>query len=104
VDVITQAAPEYGTLAWGSIRFLLLMKINSSELKESVLQKLADIGEQFEVVRCFLGLYPSEVMARHVCGAYEAFTTFLAEAVRYYSECTISRLSVTQSSSRRLTL
>jgi hypothetical protein len=87
---MSQAAPQYAQLAWGAIRFLLIMNINAVELKEAVLQKLADIGDQFKVVRCFLGLYPSAEMAEHVCGAYEAFTEFLTEAVKYYQENCIS--------------
>lgn len=91
VDVLSNASPESAQLAWGVIRFLLIMNVNSVELKEAVLQTLGDIGEQFDMLRCFLGLYPTEAMTQHVCSTYRAFNEFLTEAVKYYKENSISK-------------
>ena len=92
IDVLVNQAPEYTSLAWGAIKFLLIVNINSQELKESVAQVLGDIGDKFRMVKCFLDLFPSREMVEHVCGAYEQFSQFLTKAVSYYKECRLSKV------------
>jgi hypothetical protein len=90
LDVIAQAAPPYVQLAWGTVRFLLTVSINSSELKDTVHHKLADIGEQFKQLTIYLNLYPTPAMIRLVSEAYENFTIFLTKVVKYYKQNALS--------------
>jgi hypothetical protein len=86
MDVLAQQHPEWLSLAYGAVKFLLVVSVNHQELKEKFVYHLENIGSQFEAMQVFVRLHPDERMVNAVSGAYAEFLKFLELSVSWCGE------------------
>jgi hypothetical protein len=104
LDLFISQAPEYVSLAWGAIKILMIIQISNGDLKEGVHSTLKLLVKKFDLVDHLPEYMPQKNLITALAEAYGIFSKFLAEALRYYSECrarkfpsvTILGLSLTQ--------
>ncbi|KAI9764201.1 MAG: hypothetical protein M1840_008591 [Geoglossum simile] len=92
MDVLVQQHPEWLSLAYGAVKFLLVVSVNHQELKEKFVYHLENIGSQFEAMQIFVRLHPDERMVNAVSGAYAEFLKFLELSVSWCGENPLVRL------------
>lgn len=93
LDVVASAYPGWESLAWGAVRFLLTAAIKYQKLKDQVEVYLEKIGDNFKKISSLSKIYPNEQIVDHVGSAYSEFVKFLENAVRYYKDSRLSKLS-----------
>jgi hypothetical protein len=87
LDLFVGQAPEYVSLAWGAIKILMVVQISNEELKKSVHSNLELLVRKFDLVDHLPDFIPQQNLVNAVAEAYGLFLTFLAKAIKYYSEC-----------------
>ena len=85
MDMLAGQAPEYVALAWGAIKIILILQINHEELKEKIHEHIRLIKSKFEIMDHLTILLPRANLVAAIARAYELFSRFLAESVKYYS-------------------
>lgn len=93
LDVVLNQSPEYASLAWGIIKFLLVANINHAKLKQNVETNLVRIGDQLGLVNQLMYYMPTEKMVEAVALLYASFSTFLKEALKCYAKSSLGRQS-----------
>ena len=68
------------------MKFLLAVSVNHQELREKIIDNLAEIGEQFKIVDTYVRMFPEEDMVEHVCNAHADFLTFLQLSIDWCKE------------------
>lgn len=92
LDVLMNHCPEYVSLAWGTMKILLVANINNAKLKQKVEQHLVKIGEQLDLVNQLIYSVPTVKMIEAVALLYASFSNFLAKALKYYRKSKLSKL------------
>ena len=91
LDVLMNHCPEYVSLAWGTIKVLLVANINNAKLKQKVEQHLVKIGEQLDLVNQLIYSVPTGKMIEAVALLYASFSNFLAKALKYYRKSKLGK-------------
>ncbi|KAL9632750.1 MAG: hypothetical protein Q9164_005123 [Protoblastenia rupestris] len=68
------------------MKFLLAVSVNHQELKEKIVEHLADIGEQFKIIDGYVRLFPEADMVEQVGVVYDNFTKFLQLSIDWCKE------------------
>jgi hypothetical protein len=109
LDVLSQHHPEYLALAWGSVKFILMVRISpalidrhSSDSGKGVLshetittqicQALQDISDVLPRMELHLKLYPTERMQENMARLYAHMLLFLRQAVKWFSHNSARRV------------
>lgn len=93
LDVVLNQSPEYASLAWGIMKFLLVANINHAKLKQNVEMNLIRIGDQLGLVNQLMYYMPTEKMVEAVALLYASFSKFLREALKCYAKSKLGRQS-----------
>ncbi|KAH7379760.1 hypothetical protein BKA64DRAFT_686284 [Cadophora sp. MPI-SDFR-AT-0126] len=99
MDVMVSAHPEIAALAWGAMKFLLVVSVSHQELKAQITYHMGEIGAKFQIMECFVQLYPSDAMVSNVCGAYTEFLAFLRKSIEWCKEAVLVKFFKTVFSS-----
>lgn len=73
------------------MKFLIAVSVNHQELKEKIIEHLADIGEQFKIIDSYVRLFPEADMVEQVGGVYDNFTKFLQLSIDWCRENCIGK-------------
>ncbi|THY91877.1 hypothetical protein D6C92_06090 [Aureobasidium pullulans] len=92
LDALAQHHPEYVSLAWGAIKFVLMGVVNHSELLTKFATAFSEIGEALESALCSARLYGTVDMQTHISELYLQIMRFLEKAVKWYSQNTFKRV------------
>ena len=68
------------------MKFLLAISVNHQELKENIVEHLADIGEQFKIIDGYVRLFPEADMVEQVGAVYDNFIKFLQVSIDWCRE------------------
>ncbi|KAG8528827.1 uncharacterized protein KY384_006516 [Bacidia gigantensis] len=68
------------------MKFLLAVSVNHQELKEKIVDHLADIGDQFKIMDGYIRLFPEADMVEQVAGVYDNFIKFLQLSIDWCRE------------------
>lgn len=90
LDVMVGQAPEYVGLAYGAVKIILVVQINHQEVKQKCKDYLEQIKVKFDIIDHLTSYITSSQLVNLVAQLYSLFYTFLAKAVKYYTQ---SRLS-----------
>ncbi|THW15514.1 hypothetical protein D6D23_08938 [Aureobasidium pullulans] len=92
LDALAQHHPEYVSLAWGAIKFVLMGVVNHSELLTKFATAFSEIGEALNSALCSARLYGTADMQTHISELYLQIMRFLEKAVKWYSQNTFERV------------
>ena len=92
LDALAQHHPEYVSLAWGAIKFVLMGVVNHSELLTKFATAFSEIGEALKSALCSARLYGTVDMQTHISELYLQIMRFLEKAVKWYSQNTFKRV------------
>jgi hypothetical protein len=92
LDALAQHHPEYVSLAWGAIKFVLMGVVNHSELLTKFATAFSEIGEALNSALCSARLYGTADMQTHISELYLQIMRFLEKAVKWYSQNTFKRV------------
>ncbi|CAD0013668.1 unnamed protein product, partial [Aureobasidium pullulans] len=92
LDALAQHHPEYVSLAWGAIKFVLMGVVNHSELLAKFATAFSEIGEALNSALCSARLYGTADMQTHISELYLQIMRFLEKAVKWYSQNTFERV------------
>lgn len=73
------------------MKFLLAVSVNHQELKEKIVDHLAEIGEQFKIIDGYVRIFPEADMVEQVSGVYDNFTKFLQLSIAWCRENAIGK-------------
>ncbi|KAK1483149.1 hypothetical protein CABS01_02885 [Colletotrichum abscissum] len=83
MDTLAQHHPEWVSLAWGTMKLLLMIPIEYQKVKEGIVTNLGRIGSKLELVSLLLSFYPVERMTNAAAAIYASIADFLAFCLRY---------------------
>lgn len=83
MDTLAQHHPEWVSLAWGTMKLLLMIPIEYQKVKEGIFNNLGRIGSKLELVSLLLSFYPFERMTNAAAAIYASIADFLAFCLRY---------------------
>ncbi|KAG7050142.1 nacht domain protein [Colletotrichum scovillei] len=90
MDTMAQHHPEWVSLAWGTMKMLLMIPIEYQKVKEGIVTNLGRIGSKLELVSLLLSFYPVERMTNAAAAIYASIADFLAYCLRYLrSNCLV---------------
>ncbi|KAI0023502.1 hypothetical protein F4780DRAFT_51732 [Xylariomycetidae sp. FL0641] len=92
VDVIIQQHPEWASLAWGAIKFLLTVPVEYHRMKEAIVGTLGSLGEKFKAVHVFVDFFPNDRICEAASAVYASFAEFLHVSIRWLSANQFKRL------------
>ncbi|OTA99038.1 hypothetical protein M426DRAFT_325500 [Hypoxylon sp. CI-4A] len=92
IDVLIQQNPEWVSLAWGAVKFLLMVPIEYQRVKENIATHLGSLGEKFAVVHMFTEFFPSANIVEAAAAMYRSFTEFLEMSIRWLSDNQFKRI------------
>ncbi|CAD0049799.1 unnamed protein product [Aureobasidium pullulans] len=92
LDALAQHHPEYVSLAWGAIKFVLMGVVNHSELLTKFATAFSEIGEALDSALCAARLYGTADLQTHISELYLQIMRFLEKAVKWYSQNTFKRV------------
>ncbi|KAL7790948.1 hypothetical protein V8C37DRAFT_382944 [Trichoderma ceciliae] len=97
-DVFAQHHPEYVSLAWGTMKFLLKVVSEHEKTVKLLAKSIAQIAENLPRVHLSSNLYPTDRMRRAVEELYASILKFLMKAYDWYNEGKLSHIlhSITQ--------
>lgn len=93
LDSLVLVAPNYVQAVWGAIHLLLMAQINDQRLKQSIPEYLMSISRKFGLLESLTAYVPTQLMVEGLAQVYAAYLIFLRDAVKFYSESRIRRLS-----------
>lgn len=109
LDILAQHHPEYVALAWGAIKFVMMVSlqslvashaffylhnclfyfrqgvINHSEMIVKLSKALSRISEALPLIKLGIDLYPTEYMKEAVSRVYAHIMLFLQKAAKWYT-------------------
>ncbi|OHE99000.1 hypothetical protein CORC01_05690 [Colletotrichum orchidophilum] len=93
MDALAQHHPEWVSLAWGTMKLLLMIPIEYQKVKEGIVANLGRIGSKLELVSLLLSFYSFERMTGAASAIYASIADFLGFCVRYLrSNCLVKTL------------
>ncbi|THY17604.1 hypothetical protein D6D01_07455 [Aureobasidium pullulans] len=92
LDVLSQHHPEYVSLAWGAVKFVLMGVINHGELLNKFTQAFSEIGDALKVAACSALVYETADIETTISRLYLQIMRFLHKAVRWYTSSPIVRV------------
>ncbi|TIA41929.1 hypothetical protein D6C78_01457, partial [Aureobasidium pullulans] len=92
LDVLSQHHPEYVSLAWGAVKFVLMGVINHGELLNKFTQAFSEIGDALKVAACSALVYETADIETTISRLYLQIIRFLNKAVRWYTSSPIVRV------------
>lgn len=90
LDVMVGQAPEYVGLAYGAVKIIMVVQINHQEVMQKCKDYLEQIKVKFDIIDHLATYITSSQLVNLVAQLYSLFYSFLAKAVKYYTQ---SRLS-----------
>ncbi|KAF2667391.1 hypothetical protein BT63DRAFT_472150 [Microthyrium microscopicum] len=90
-NALNNQAPQYTSVIWAAVRFLLVYNTNNEKLKASVADTLDKIGRDLEQLEVISTLQPVRQIVTGVTDTYKHLMGFLAEALSYYKESRVTR-------------
>jgi hypothetical protein len=91
MDVLVQHHPEFVSLVWGGMKFILGAVVEHERTATTVVTALCDISDALPSVELSLALYPTMVMRQSISLLYAHIVRFLVRALRYYEESGVMR-------------
>ncbi|KAM7211291.1 hypothetical protein V8F06_013323 [Rhypophila decipiens] len=85
MDTLAQHNPEYVSLVWGVVKFILMGIINHGNLVAQFSQAISMIAEVLPITQLSLELYQSDHMKNAVANLYAHILLFLKQAVKWYT-------------------
>ncbi|KAI0114169.1 hypothetical protein F4776DRAFT_638432 [Hypoxylon sp. NC0597] len=92
MDTLIQHNPEWIILAWGAVKFMLMIPIEYQRVKENIAMHLGSLGEKFAVVHIFTQFFPSANIIDAAAAMYTSFAEFLEVSVRWLSDNLFKRI------------
>ncbi|OMP81791.1 hypothetical protein BK809_0006099 [Diplodia seriata] len=92
-DALAQHHPEYVSLAWGSIKFVLMGVIQYAELTERLSEALASVGYVLSEVKLSSQLYPTDQMLEITALLYEHILNLFLRTAKWYTSSTAGRIA-----------
>lgn len=110
LDALSQHHPEYVSLAWGALKFVLMVKsnifgaywenfadarkgiINHGELLHKFVQAFVEIGDALNSATCIALLYDTTEIEATTSQLYLQMMRFLGKAVEWYAKHPIRRM------------
>ncbi|KAI0886593.1 uncharacterized protein GGS22DRAFT_186661 [Annulohypoxylon maeteangense] len=92
MDVLIQQNPEWVSLAWGTVKFLLMVPVEYQRVKENIATNLGSLGDKFAVVHIFTQFFPSANIINATAAMYAAFAEFLETSVRWLNDNLFKRI------------
>ncbi|TVY56795.1 hypothetical protein LSUE1_G009196, partial [Lachnellula suecica] len=86
MDILAQHHPEYVSLAWGAMKFVLMGIINHEELVKNLAKGLCQIADALPRIELKSIRYPTEHMKDAVAFLYAQILKFLQRAAHWYAE------------------
>lgn len=107
LDILAQHHPEYVSLAWGTMKFIFIVRtippfamitsnttqgiINHAELVAEFARAITEVGEVLPRAKLNSRLYQTEIMKDAVVGLYRHILLFLKKAMKWYQLSTTGR-------------
>ncbi|KAH0044110.1 hypothetical protein KCU78_g480, partial [Aureobasidium melanogenum] len=92
LDALSQHHPEYVSLAWGAIKFVLMGIINHGELLHKFAQAFNEIGDALYLATCSASIYGTTNIEVTMSQLYLQIMRFLSKAVEWYAKNPIRRM------------
>ncbi|KAL7906380.1 hypothetical protein GGI35DRAFT_470994 [Trichoderma velutinum] len=86
MDALLPQQPEYSTLAWGAMKFLLLTVMNHQKLLSQLCAGLNDIAHIISRTELIIRLYPTQQIKQVIIAIYVHILKFLLRVLRWYRE------------------
>ncbi|KAM7187455.1 hypothetical protein V8F33_011195 [Rhypophila sp. PSN 637] len=85
MDTLAEHNPEYVSLVWGVVKFILMGIINHGNLVAQFSQAISMIAEVLPITQLSAELYQSDHMKNAVANLYAHILLFLKQAVKWYT-------------------
>ncbi|KAF4634159.1 hypothetical protein G7Y89_g3948 [Cudoniella acicularis] len=85
-NTLSEHHPEYVSLVWGAMKFLLVVFLNQEELITELSKALSSIADALPRAKIHTILYPTEMMKHTVAMLYACVIRFLHRAMCWYKE------------------
>ncbi|KAG9672487.1 hypothetical protein KCU99_g602, partial [Aureobasidium melanogenum] len=92
LDTLAQHHPEYVSLAWGAIKFVLMGIIEHGELLHKFAQAFVEIGDALYLATCSALIYGTTTIEATISQLYLEIMRFLSKAVQWYTKNPIRRM------------
>ncbi|TVY54373.1 hypothetical protein LCER1_G006832 [Lachnellula cervina] len=92
MDVLIQQHPQYVSLVWGAIRFLVVGGVNQQKLISRLSSGLCQIAEVLPRAELIIRLYPIPGVRHLISNMYAHILRFLLRSLRWYQESKLSHL------------
>ncbi|KAI1459642.1 hypothetical protein F4805DRAFT_48806 [Annulohypoxylon moriforme] len=92
MDVLIQQNPEWVSLAWGAVKFLLMVPVEYQRVKENIAANLGSLGDKFAVIHIFTQFFPSANIINAAAAMYASFAEFLEVSVRWLKANVLKRI------------
>ncbi|OPB41405.1 hypothetical protein A0O28_0081240 [Trichoderma guizhouense] len=92
MDVLLPQQPEYSTLAYGAMKFLLLAVINHHNLLSQLCTGLNTIAHVISRTQLITQLYPTQQIRQIIVVIYAHILKFLLRALRWYRESKMTHM------------
>ncbi|KAI1263958.1 hypothetical protein F5Y18DRAFT_428457 [Xylariaceae sp. FL1019] len=92
VDTFIQHNPEWTALAWGAIKFLIIVPVEYQRIKEKIALHLGSLGEKFRIVHIFVQFFPSTTIVKAASEMYAAFARFLEKSIAWLKTSQLKRI------------
>ncbi|KAF2739170.1 hypothetical protein EJ04DRAFT_354324 [Polyplosphaeria fusca] len=86
VDVFAQVQPEYSSVIWGTMKFLMMSVMNHDEMTRRLSKAFASIADLLPKTELSLLLYPTERMVEAIAQLYSSMMAFMMHAVKWYKQ------------------
>lgn len=94
LDVMVGQAPEYVALAYGAVKIILVVQVNYEEVKQKVPAFMEAASKKLDILDHLTAYRPNRNLLAAVSQAYHLYIKFLAKAIKLYTQCRISKLSI----------
>ncbi|UKZ81380.1 hypothetical protein TrVFT333_009152 [Trichoderma virens FT-333] len=92
LDVLLPQQPEYSTLAYGAMKFLLLAVMNHHKLLSQLCAGLNGIAHIISRTQLIIRLYPTQQIRQVIVAIYVHILKFLLRALNWYRESKITHM------------
>ncbi|EHK17197.1 uncharacterized protein TRIVIDRAFT_227041 [Trichoderma virens Gv29-8] len=92
LDVLLPQQPEYSTLAYGAMKFLLLAVMNHHKLLSQLCTGLNGIAHIISRTQLIIRLYPTQQIRQVIVAIYVHILKFLLRALNWYRESKITHM------------
>lgn len=92
LDVLAQHHPEYVSLAWGTMRFILIGIIEHERLVEEFSAVLVEVGDVLPQASLIAQLFPTDDMRDAIARLYTQMLYFLVHALKWYNRSGLRRV------------